>query len=122
MYDADPFAARKEVDERQAKAAKKRDEMNAASSSRNPPTSGEYAQAPEVKMASGLRELVEDAVKKVWTMNSSRNAALTPAFRLVPCTPKQKVGSHLCSAKKMRPRQSSNLDTLDSRPLKLETR
>lgn len=71
MYDADPFAARKEVDERQAKVAKKREEADenraggSSSSSRNQPISGEFAQAPEVRMASSLRDMVEDAVKKV---------------------------------------------------------
>ncbi|KAF7981091.1 hypothetical protein HWV62_34789 [Athelia sp. TMB] len=63
MYSDDPFAARKEVDDRQAKAEKKREDVSKGA--RNPPTSGEYAQAPEVKMATGLRDMVEDAVKKV---------------------------------------------------------
>ena len=63
MYSDDPFAARKEVDERQAKAEKKREDVNKGA--HNPPTSGEYAQAPEVKMATSLRDMVEDAVKKV---------------------------------------------------------
>jgi hypothetical protein len=66
MYDADPFTARKEVDERQAKAAKKREETDGSSTSvsRGQPVSGEFSQAPEVKMASGLRDIVEDAIKK----------------------------------------------------------
>lgn len=67
MYDADPFAARKAVDERQAKAAQKAATQNerAESSTQAGQTSSEFANAPEAKMASGLRELVEDAVKKV---------------------------------------------------------
>ena len=67
MYDTDPFAARKEVDERQAKAAKKREEVdeNHGSSSRNQPAVfREFALAPEVRMASSLRDMVEEAVKK----------------------------------------------------------
>lgn len=65
MYDADPFTARKEVDERQAKAAKKKEEASAVgSSSRSQPVSTEFAQSPEVRMAAGLRDMVEDAVKK----------------------------------------------------------
>jgi hypothetical protein len=66
MYDADPFAARKEVEERQAKAAKKREEASGGGTSaqRSQTISGEFAQAPEVKMASGLRKMVEDAIKK----------------------------------------------------------
>lgn len=67
MYDTDPFAARKEVDERQAKAAKKREEVdeNRSSSSRNQVVvSGEFALAPEVRMASSLRDIVEEAIKK----------------------------------------------------------
>ncbi|KAJ7492368.1 P-loop containing nucleoside triphosphate hydrolase protein [Mycena latifolia] len=52
MFDADPFAARKEVDQRQAQP-------------RRPEASGEFAQAPEVRMAGSLRELAEDAIKQV---------------------------------------------------------
>lgn len=68
MYSADPFAARREVDDRQAKSAKKREEPTETVDTRGPkdlPASAEFSQAPEVKMASSLRELVEDAVKKV---------------------------------------------------------
>ncbi|KII93616.1 hypothetical protein PLICRDRAFT_131582 [Plicaturopsis crispa FD-325 SS-3] len=75
MYDADPFAARKAVDERQAKASKKREEASGTTGEtssdahpRNAPVSGEFAQAPEVKMATGLREMVEEAVKKALSL------------------------------------------------------
>ncbi|KAH9948231.1 P-loop containing nucleoside triphosphate hydrolase protein [Amylocystis lapponica] len=66
MYAADPFAARKTVDERQAKTAQKkegssREVENARPSAQHSP---EFADAPEAKMASTLRDLVEDAVKK----------------------------------------------------------
>ncbi|KAF8445690.1 P-loop containing nucleoside triphosphate hydrolase protein [Boletus edulis BED1] len=66
MYDADPFAARKEVEERQAKAAQKKDQKvtgfreNTLKSSNSP----EFTQVPEVRMSSTLRDLVEDTVKK----------------------------------------------------------
>ena len=75
MYDADPFAARKEVDERQAKAAQKRQEANedSATNLRSQLVSGEFSQAPEVKMANGLRELVEDTIKKVSKNGSSQS-------------------------------------------------
>jgi hypothetical protein len=62
MYDADPFAGRQEVNERQAKAALKHENTGARTSG---PVSNEFSQIPEVKMATTLRELVEDAIKKV---------------------------------------------------------
>lgn len=76
MYDADPFAARREVDERQAKAARKGDLSTSGASGVRPraPGAGEFAQAPEVKMASSLRDLVEDAVKKVRQAPSHRSS------------------------------------------------
>lgn len=68
MYESDPFAARKAVTERQEKASKKRDEsqqgQNAGGGSTSK-VSKEFLNAPEVKMATELRELVEDAIKKV---------------------------------------------------------
>lgn len=66
MYQADPFAARKEVDERQARAVQKsRETSDSNTDLRSQPVSSEYSHAPEVKMASGLREMVEDTIKKV---------------------------------------------------------
>ncbi|KIJ21992.1 hypothetical protein PAXINDRAFT_159969 [Paxillus involutus ATCC 200175] len=66
MYEADPFAARREVDERQAKAAQKKEERASdhQGDSHKSSVSPEFAQAPEVKMSSGLRDLVEETVKK----------------------------------------------------------
>lgn len=66
MYDADPFAARREVEERQAKAAQKKEERVAGpqGDTHKSSISPEFTQAPEVKMSSTLRELVEDTVKK----------------------------------------------------------
>jgi ATP-dependent RNA helicase DHX57 len=68
MYEADPFAAKKALEERQAKAAKARGEQEAlqGSGERRPKkVFNEYDKAPEVRMAGSLRELVEDAIKKV---------------------------------------------------------
>ncbi|EIW86949.1 P-loop containing nucleoside triphosphate hydrolase protein [Coniophora puteana RWD-64-598 SS2] len=80
MYSPDPFAARKEVDERQAKAAKKREEVPSEREGRGASNSAshEFANAPEVKMASTLRDLTEDTVKKA-NINgaNSHDAALT---------------------------------------------
>ena len=65
MYDADPFTARKAVDERQEKSAKKKEEASQPSSSRGPAqTSQEFVHCPEAKMASSLRDLVEESIKK----------------------------------------------------------
>ncbi|KAF7307178.1 Dead deah box [Mycena indigotica] len=73
MYAADPFAAKKEVEQRQAQALKKREEPKTSttieqtirgSAPRVPAPSGEFAKAPEVKMAGTLREIAEDAVKQ----------------------------------------------------------
>lgn len=63
MYDADPFAARRAVDERQAKAAQNRQQGNSKTSIL-PVGSKEFANSPEVRMSTELRDLVEDVVKK----------------------------------------------------------
>ena len=76
MYDADPFLAKKTVEDRQIKATEKRDKAtekrdSAASTSRASSTissSREFERCPEVKMAPDLRDIVEDAIKQV--MNS----------------------------------------------------
>ncbi|KZT08749.1 P-loop containing nucleoside triphosphate hydrolase protein [Laetiporus sulphureus 93-53] len=66
MYDADPFAARKAVEERQAKAAAKRAESSQEGQGTRGSTgaSREFENAPEARMASALRDLVEDSIKK----------------------------------------------------------
>lgn len=67
MYEADPFLAQQEVKKRQAKAAEKREEATSNSSTidvRKVASSNEFSQSPEVRMATSLRELVEDAVKE----------------------------------------------------------
>lgn len=70
MYDPDPFAARKQVNERQARAAERHANTSAESVSENTrksnlPVSGEFSQAPEVRMGVALRDQVEGAVKQV---------------------------------------------------------
>ncbi|KAJ3807294.1 P-loop containing nucleoside triphosphate hydrolase protein [Lentinula aff. lateritia] len=76
MYNADPFAARKQVDERQARAAEKRAQtVSSAESGENSRKgavsgSGEFSQAPEVRMALALRDQVEEAVKQGLSMFS----------------------------------------------------
>lgn len=68
----DPFAARKEVEERQ-KAAERKAEQKAekkedGESGKSTPEGGrkrQWDEAPEVRMAPALREMVEGAVKKV---------------------------------------------------------
>lgn len=64
MYEADPFAARKAVTERQEKVAKQKEEASSKSKDHGG-TSPEFANAPEAKMAGGLRDLVEDSIRKV---------------------------------------------------------
>jgi ATP-dependent RNA helicase DHX57 len=68
MYEADPFAARKAVDDRQAKANKLKAEQEAAANGgrkREKPVTNEFTNAPEVKMAASLREKTETAIKLV---------------------------------------------------------
>lgn len=67
MYEADPFSAKKALEERQAVATKAREEREKAAEgpSRSAAPKGEFSNAPEVKMSSELRALTEDAIKKV---------------------------------------------------------
>lgn len=66
MYNTDPFAARKEVDTRQLTAAKLREEGPSTSQNSNANLGGgDLTGVIDVKMSSALRELVEDAIKKV---------------------------------------------------------
>ena len=68
MYEADPFLAHQEVKKRQVKATEKREEAATSGSStvdvRKSAGSNEFSQSPEVRMATSLRELVEDAIKE----------------------------------------------------------
>jgi ATP-dependent RNA helicase DHX57 len=64
MYEADPFAARKSVEERQEKAAKKKEEIEQAATRPVPRTELDlFDDSPEVKSSAELRELVENAIK-----------------------------------------------------------
>ncbi|TFK56866.1 P-loop containing nucleoside triphosphate hydrolase protein [Heliocybe sulcata] len=70
MYNPDPFAAKKEVEERQAHAVQRREQRSEVSSSvgqRGGQVSSEFANAPEVRMAGSLREQVESCIKKAFT-------------------------------------------------------
>jgi len=66
MYDADPFQAKKVVEERQAKAAQKAQQTSTSRVADIKVHSGQISSDyPEVIMATSLRELVEDAIKQV---------------------------------------------------------
>jgi len=65
MYDPDPFAARKSVADRQEKAAKKKEAQQTAMAPASGSKSNPFNDSPEVKLSTELRELVENAIKKV---------------------------------------------------------
>ncbi len=66
MYEADPFAARKSVNDRQEKAAKKKEDIQQAATRPVPQTGPDpFGNSPEVKLSTELRELVENAIKTV---------------------------------------------------------
>lgn len=75
MYNPDPFAAMKEVEERQLKNAKHREELSSHSSSQNVrgkgSLGGDLTGTVEIKMSSSLRELVEHAIKQVFIISIS---------------------------------------------------
>ncbi|KAG6845370.1 hypothetical protein H0H87_010479 [Tephrocybe sp. NHM501043] len=75
-YTADPFATREEARtkaaQREIAAAK---EANSSSRPNRGQASSEFAQAPEVKMATKLREQVEEAIKKGISMYPEANDA-----------------------------------------------
>ena len=70
MYDADPFAARKSVADRQEKAAKKKETQETAEIPAPQSKSDRFGDSPEVKLSSELRGLVENAIKMVFIFNS----------------------------------------------------
>ena len=74
MYESDPFAAHKAVRRRQEEAAKQKVALEAGSSkpTAQPQVSKEFVNAPEVKMATSLRDAVEEAIRKVCWFTSSR--------------------------------------------------
>jgi ATP-dependent RNA helicase DHX57 len=86
MYDADPFAARKAVDERQEKAEKNREKSSMSTGSSIAATSPEFAHSPEVKMALSVRETVESSIKLVglFLIKLRFQLNLHQAFELYP--------------------------------------
>ena len=74
MYESDPFAAHKAVKRRQEDAAKQKAALEAGSSkpTAKPQVSKEFINAPEVKMATSLRDTVEEAIRKVCRSTRSR--------------------------------------------------
>ena len=74
MYESDPFAAHKAVKRRQEEAAKQKATSEASSSkpAAQPQVSKEFVNAPEVKMATSLRDTVEEAIRKVCWFTPSR--------------------------------------------------
>ena len=66
MYDADPFAARKSVADRQEKAAKKKEVQETANVPAPASQLDIFNGSPEVKLSSELRILVENAIKMVF--------------------------------------------------------
>ncbi|KAH9996047.1 P-loop containing nucleoside triphosphate hydrolase protein [Russula vinacea] len=63
MYDADPFAARKSVADRQEKAAKKKEAQETAEVPAPGSKPDVFDDSPEVKLSSELRSQVENAIK-----------------------------------------------------------
>lgn len=68
QYEVDPFAAKRAVEQRQEDASRKKiaEERNLSSGSPQLHSeSKEFEKAPEVRMASSMRERVEDVIKEV---------------------------------------------------------
>jgi hypothetical protein len=70
MYHQDPFRARKQLLERRAEAAAKREKAQKAND--EPKVAKEFIHAPEVKMGSQLRIMVEEVIKKVCPFHLKR--------------------------------------------------
>jgi hypothetical protein len=70
MYDADPFAARKSVADRQEKAAKKKEAQETADAPASKSKIDVFGDSPEVKLSGELRSLVENAIKMVIIFSS----------------------------------------------------
>ena len=63
MYEQDPFLARKQLLDRQTQVAARKEREQKAS--KEPKVAKEFMHAPEVKMGSQLREMIEEVIKKV---------------------------------------------------------
>ncbi|KDQ31208.1 hypothetical protein PLEOSDRAFT_23490 [Pleurotus ostreatus PC15] len=106
MYEADPFAARKMVVERQAKVAIKNEQkvtglqQGTGSFSAE---SKEFAKCPEVRMATSLRDVVESCIKKGLTMYpevGDASAGLTDSVMSVAASQLKTLGFTGQQAKK----------------------
>ncbi|KAH9486308.1 Putative DEAH-box ATP-dependent helicase [Psilocybe cubensis] len=87
MYEADPFSAQKAVEERQAKASQRDESKSVAGRQAESKSSGHISSDyPEVIMASSLRELVEDAIKKSIELypDTSDSLRLTLSPEVIP--------------------------------------
>lgn len=69
-YDPDPFAAKTAQEERQRKAAALREKKDRPETADDVDLGG-FDRGMEVKMATGLRDMVESAVKKVSVVSHS---------------------------------------------------
>lgn len=77
MYESDPFAAYRAVKRRQEEAAKQKAtrEAGTSTSTAQSQVSREFVNAPEVKMATSLRDTVEEAIRKVCRFALSRTGS-----------------------------------------------
>ncbi|KAF9454218.1 P-loop containing nucleoside triphosphate hydrolase protein [Macrolepiota fuliginosa MF-IS2] len=73
VYAADPFIAWQQVKDRQAKAAQKRETDKNTPEHKTGAVPGSYDHSPEVKMATPLREEVEEAIKEGFALYGSEN-------------------------------------------------
>ncbi|KAF9531893.1 P-loop containing nucleoside triphosphate hydrolase protein [Crepidotus variabilis] len=74
MYEPDPFAAKRGVEERQAAAQSAREGANSSKEpDRSRPPQNSSSNYPEVIMATSLRELVEDAIKQGFALYPDAN-------------------------------------------------
>ncbi|KAF4606324.1 hypothetical protein EYR38_000377 [Pleurotus pulmonarius] len=106
MYEADPFAARKTVVERQAKAAIKNEQKaTGLQQGTGSPSvqSKEFAKCPEVRMATSLRDVVESCIKTGLSMYpevGDASAGLTDSVMSVAASQLKTLGFTSQQAKK----------------------
>ncbi|KAH7100130.1 P-loop containing nucleoside triphosphate hydrolase protein [Auriculariales sp. MPI-PUGE-AT-0066] len=76
MYEQDPWAAKRSVEERQAKAATKREEVQAEPqvSPEEKKAAREFQHAVEVRMAPAMRDMVEKVIKEAVLTHPELNA------------------------------------------------
>ncbi|KAM6498647.1 P-loop containing nucleoside triphosphate hydrolase protein [Amanita muscaria] len=85
LYATDPFAAKKEFEDREAQLSQPNKSASRSGRQRGE-ASGGYKDLPEVKMASTIRELVEEAIKK--GLSIYPEAAENDAYQLTDETTK----------------------------------